>query len=161
MTSFQKDLEPNWGKFVEMQLRQSLKNYFGHFRGKNFELLHACFENVLKILETITLTSIWDKLRKCLSITPRQYFWIAAMSCFGNILEEIRSKIGQVDPKDNFERSYKKIRAKIMNCFWERFWEGPTNFPGQKGWYVAEKCREGIGLFLKQKNVNWSQDDFL
>ena len=48
-----------------------------------------------------------------------------------------------------------------MNCFWEKFWEGPTNFLGQKGWIAAEKCREGKGLFLKQKKVNWSQDAFL
>ena len=49
-----------------------IEKYFGQFRGKNFELLHACFENVLKLLETIILTSIWDNLRKRLSITPRQ-----------------------------------------------------------------------------------------
>ena len=49
-----------------------IEKYFGQFRGKNFELLHACFENVLKLLETIILTSIWDKLRKRLSITPRE-----------------------------------------------------------------------------------------
>ena len=123
--------------------------------------MNCCQENFPKGIKKKSRQYCWtaaDRFWECSKIFSRQNYWLASMTSFGNFFEKIRGKNVemrisifenvpeefprenvQVERKEKFERSDKKIRAKMLNC------------SRDKCWSAAEKFRECMRLNLKLK----------